>query len=88
MSRIDAVTPDDPSCPQLSPESATQLPIPRVGIAGRLFTPLPDITPYELALCMTVLLAAVTRHADTGILDTAWRALPAEAQRHWVPGGH
>lgn len=75
----------------LVPQTPNPLPIPRVGLpgvgeSGMLFTPLPDITPYELALCTTLLCAAASQRGHLSAIAQAWEALPDSAKRHWQPG--
>jgi len=55
----------------------------KVGGQTVWFRPLPDITAYELALCLTVLAAATAgRSPAEGIAD-AYRKLPPDAARHF-----
>lgn len=63
------------------------LPIPRVGIPtlNLYFTPLPDITAYELALCTTILLALAGHQAPLVGICAAWERLADTARRHWQP---
>lgn len=44
------------------------------------WSPQPDITTYELALCLNVFAAANRPHGDPAF---QYDKLPPEAQRHW-----
>ena len=45
-----------------------------------LWDPQPDVTTYELALCLPLFAAAGREHQ-------LYAQLPANAQRHWRPPG-
>lgn len=53
---------------------------------GRSFTykPQPDITTYELALCMYLVSARMSSNATLRDEQKIYDALPAEVQRHFV----
>ena len=53
---------------------------------GRSFTykPQPDVTTYELALCMYLISTRLSSSATLRDEQKIYDALPAEAQRHFV----
>ena len=49
------------------------------------FYPQADISAYELALCMTMLITALARNARAVDVCKQWDELPHEAKRHFQP---
>jgi len=47
--------------------------------------PQPDITTFELALCMPMFVAGTVR--QFGAVEQAFESLPPECQRHWETRG-
>lgn len=46
-----------------------------------LWSPQPDITAYELASCLTLMMASV--HGGASSIEAAYVLLPEAAKRHW-----
>lgn len=61
--------------------------VPRVDVvvygSRHYFDPLPDISAYELGLCLQLLLAAVAGTASRDYLEVVFKSLPSEAKRHF-----
>lgn len=51
-----------------------------------VWAPREDITTFELAACLAVLLTSVSG-AGAGAVESAYNALPDAAKRHWIDDG-
>jgi len=49
------------------------------------WNPAEDITTYELALCLKVLIANTNKYASAARVQAAYEGLPATAKRHFLP---
>ncbi len=48
------------------------------------WTPQPDITAFELAQCMSVLIASLAKYSGNEQATREFEKLPTEAKRHFV----
>lgn len=48
------------------------------------WTPKPDITTFELAQCMSVLIASLAKYTGADKAKREFEKLPPEAKRHFV----
>lgn len=48
-----------------------------------IWKPREDITAYEIALCMSVLIASIQRHSSASLVDKVYSDLPEMAKRHF-----
>lgn len=46
-----------------------------------VWAPQPDITAYELASCLTVVMTSL--NGDAALVEAAYVLLPESAKRHW-----